>query len=114
MPSESQIQNCKKVVDEELYCFLQKHDAEKAYDEIKEKITPLVNLIFALGGVSQEVDEFYEKLENSPEIAAVCSKEMLAFLKDKIRDDDPNLTFEGNFRNGFRLGIETCSTGKRC
>ena len=81
MPSESQIQNCKKVVDEELYCFLQKHDEEKAYGKIKEKITTLVDLIFALGGDSQEVDEFYEKLENSPEIAAVCSKEIAGIFE---------------------------------
>ena len=112
MPSESQIQNCKKIIDEELCCFLQNHDAEKVFDEIKEKITPLVDLIFALQGESQEVDEFFEKLENSPEMAA-CFKddnnivqEMMAFLKDNIRDADPNLTYEENFRNGFHFGLE--------
>ena len=112
MPSESQIQNCKKIADEELWCFLQKHDEEKAFDEIKEKITPLVDLIFALQGETQKVDEFFEKLENSPEMA-VCFKdnnnivqEMMAFMKDNIRADDPNLTYEENFRNGVHRGLE--------
>ena len=112
MPSVSQIQNCKKIFDEELCCYLQNHDAEKAFDEIKEKITPLADLIFALQSESQEVDEFFEKLENAPEMAAVCFKdnnivqEMMAFLKDNIRADDPNLTYEENFRNGVLFGLD--------
>ena len=111
MLTEIEIQNCKKIFDDEIYCFLQKHDAEKAFDENKEKITPLVDLIFALQGETQEVEEFFEKLENSPEMAAVCFKdnnivqEYMAFLKDNIRDDDPNLTYEENFRNGVLFGL---------
>ena len=105
MPSESQIQNCKKIVDEELWCFLQKHDAEKEFDKIKEKITPFVDLIFALQGETQEVDEFFEKLENSPEMA-VSFKEKMAFMKDKIPAGDPNLTYEENFRKGVLFGLD--------
>ena len=109
MPSESQIQNCKKIVDEELWCFLQKHDVEKAFDKIKEKITPLVDSIFALQGETQEVDEFFEKLENSPEMA-VCFKynnNIVQEMKDNIHAYDPNLTYEENFRNGFLFGFDS-------
>ena len=110
MPSESQIQNCKKIVDEELWCFLEKHDAEKAFDEIKEKITPLVDSIFALQGETQEVDEFFEKLENSPEMD---NNNIVQEMKDKIRVDDPNLTYEENFRNGVLFGLEFCIKEKQ-
>ena len=100
MSSESQLQNSKKIFNEELRRFLQKNDAEKSFDKIKKIFIPLLHKIFALACESQDVDEFYEKLETT----GMYSEKTMAFLKYNIRGD-PNLTYEENFRNGLRLGL---------
>ena len=89
MPSESEIQNCKKIFLEEMGHYFDemvRHFDEKGCysDEIDRKFFELIN-------------EVCEKLGHTSE-----EKE---YLKARFHADDPSLTPEENCRDGIRFGI---------
>ena len=92
MWSESEIQNFKKIVSDQLGHFFRINEAEKAFEKGIEKAR---NLDFS--GVhdnKEAIDHICEKCEISPELGA--------YFKDNF-SYDPDLTKEENFRNVLRL-----------
>ena len=92
MWSESEIQNFKKIVSDQLGHFFQNNKAEKTFEKGIEKAR---NLDFS--GVHDDkeaIDHICEKCERSPELGA--------YFKDNF-SYDPDLTKEENFRNVLRL-----------
>ena len=106
MKSESQIQKCKKIVQDEMAGVFRNTDA--AFDEIIERMLRIAFGLQVEGG--EMVDEFFEKSKNIyPEISEYLNGNKRLELKALIKDnhDYPALSYEDNFRIGVRLGIET-------
>ena len=92
-----------------MHRYFSNYDAEKVLDKIEKM--KLLAFVFGLQGEVKDVDKFFEKLENIPEMAAVSKDnnnalELKAFLRDNFHADDPNLTYKENFKNGLRVGME--------
>ena len=102
MPTESEIQKCKKILFDEVG---QNDEWENAFDELWEilkKIKPTCN------SLSEAIDEF----TMSPEIVAFIKaknipQELLGYFKKEAVNFDPApRTCEESFKMGLRLGRE--------